>query len=360
VVKKVRLASNGNRKGGMAVGRWKLITSLVITAVILLLAWLNRDFIVDAFGLMREARPGWIALSLLVILLSYLVSAQVFHVVLRSLGYTMNPFRLWATAIVAIVVSQSVPAGGVGSYAFLMSNFTRRGVPSGKAALIASMETLSYACAMLLFFCYSLLYLTFQGLGASVASYLAAGVAVAVIAGAVFVLTRPAQVLHDWILACKHTIARVLFLRRWGDAGVEHLVNDLVRGRALLYSRRRDVALLVLIQLTALSGHSLAMLLLFRGLGVEISFLSVAAAFGIALITSTFNVLPGGGGTVETALVAVLSGMGGGAAALPAAVIFRLLNFWLLTPVAALSYHWLMHEQVAPLDVRQGLSTKLD
>lgn len=136
----------------MAQSRWKIFTSILITGAILLLAWFNRDFIVEAFGLLREARPGWIALALVVILLSYLVSAQVFHVVLQSLGYRMNTLRLWATAIVAIVVSQSVPAGGVGSYAFLLSNFTRRGVPPGQAALIASMETLSYAGAMLIFF----------------------------------------------------------------------------------------------------------------------------------------------------------------------------------------------------------------
>jgi uncharacterized protein (TIRG00374 family) len=344
----------------MAAGRWKIITSVVITAGILLFAWLNRGFIAEAFGQMREARPGWMALAFIVILASYLISAQVFNVVLRSLGYTMGFMRLWATAIVAIVVSQSVPAGGVGSYAFLISNFTRRGVPPGKSALIASLETLSYALAMLIFFFFSLLYLTFQGLGTSLGSYIAAGVAITVIGGAAFLLTRPEKVLHDWALGCKRGIARALFLRNWGDAGIERLVSELVYGRTLLNSRRRDVALLVLIQLTALSGHSLAMLLLFLGLGVTISFFSVAAAFGIALITSTFNVLPGGGGTVETALVAVLTSMGGGAAALPAAVIFRLLNFWLITPIAALSYHWLMHESVAPLDTRQGLSTRLD
>jgi uncharacterized membrane protein YbhN (UPF0104 family) len=109
------------------------------------------------------------------------------------------------------------------------------------------------------------------------------------------------------------------------------------------------VVLLVLIQLAALSGHSLAMLLVLHALGASTSFAGVSAAFGIALITSTFNVLPGGGGTVEAALVAVLTQLGVGPAAVPAAIIFRLFNFWLLAPVAAASYHWLMHEQVSPM-----------
>ncbi len=344
----------------MAQSRWKIFTSILITGAILLLAWFNRDFIVEAFGLLREARPGWIALALVVILLSYLVSAQVFHVVLQSLGYRMNTLRLWATAIVAIVVSQSVPAGGVGSYAFLLSNFTRRGVPPGQAALIASMETLSYAGAMLIFFLYSLLYLTFNGLGTGGASYIAAVVAIAVISGAAYLLTRTEQVLQSWFVGGKRRLASTLRLHGWGDEGVKRIIGELVRGRMLIVSRRRDVALLVLIQITALCGHSLGLMLIFRGLGVDMNFFTVAAAFGIALITSTFNVLPGGGGTVEAALVAVLTSLGGGAAAIPAAIIFRMLNFWLITPLAAVGYHWLMHEHVTPLATRQGLSTKLD
>jgi uncharacterized membrane protein YbhN (UPF0104 family) len=68
------------------------------------------------------------------------------------------------------------------------------------------------------------------------------------------------------------------------------------------------------------------------------------AAFGVALITSTFNVLPGGGGTVETVLGAVLLHFGVGAAAVPAAVLFRLLNFWALLPLAIGGYSWLTRD----------------
>lgn len=328
--------------------RWKLITSVFISLGILVLAYLNRAWIVEAFGLLREARPGWLAAAFVLICLSYLISSQVFNVVLRSLGYKMSTLRLWATALVAIVISQSVPAGGVGSYAFLMGNFNRRGISQGESALIASLETLSYAVAMLLIFSFSLLYLAVRGDSTGGASYLAGAVAVAVIGGAIFVLTRGEATLHRWVGGLERVIGRVLG-RPWHGQWAERAVEELVEGRALLASRRRDVVLLVLIQLTALSGHSLAMLLVLHALGVSASFGAVSAAFGVALITSTFNVLPGGGGTVEAALVAVLTQFGVGPAAVPAAVIFRLFNFWLLAPVAAVAYHWLMHERVTPL-----------
>nr|WP_044200381.1 lysylphosphatidylglycerol synthase transmembrane domain-containing protein [Oscillochloris trichoides] len=328
--------------------RWKLITSVLISLGILTLAILNRTWIVEAFRVLDEAKPGWLGVAFALIGLSYLVSSQVFLVVLHSLGYRMSLLRLWATALVAIVISQSVPAGGVGSYAFLMSNFTRRGISPGEAALLASFETLSYAVAMLIVFSFSLLFLAAHGLVTGRASYIAALVGLCLIGAAVFLLTRRAETMRDWLIRLKNGLARLLG-QQWGDAWINHIITDIDRGRGLFISRRRDVILLVFIQLIALSGHSLAMLLVLHSLGEQTSFLVVMAAFGIALITSTFNVLPGGGGTVEAALVAVLTQLGIGPAAVPAAIIFRLFNYWILAPVAAACYHWLMHESVTPI-----------
>lgn len=331
--------------------RWKIIISACISLGILVLAYQNRAWIGEAFGLLAEAQPLWLVASFVAICLSYLVSAQVFAVVLRSLGYRMGLVRLWATALVAIVTSQSVPAGGVASYAFLLSNFNRRGITPGESALIASLETLSYVVAMVLIFGFSLVYFAFQGMATAEASYIAAIVALVVIGGAAFVLTRSEATLHHWVGAIERGVGRVL-RRPWHGAWAEQLVKELIIGRTLMASRRRDVITLVLIQLTALSGHSLAMLIVLYALGASVSFAAVLAAFGVALVTSTFNVLPGGGGTVEAALIAVLSQLGAGAAAVPAAIIFRLFNFWLLAPVAAVAYHWLMHERVAPMVAR--------
>ena len=119
--------------------------------------------------------------------------------------------------------------------------------------------------------------------------------------------------------------------------------------RALVAVRRCMIVLLVVIQLTALSGHSLGLYLVLRSLGAYPSFLTVLSAFGIALLTSTVNVLPGGAGTVEAALVAVLAQLGVGAAAIPAAIVFRLLNFWVMLPIAAGCYAWLARGRRAKL-----------
>ncbi len=342
----------------MRESRWKVISSAILSLIILILAYANREWIVDALGLVRTANPFGLLVALVLILVSFLISSQVFRVVLEVLGYHTDITRNWATALVAIVISQSVPAGGIGSYAFVVNAFSRRGVSSAQATLLASLETLSYASAMILIFLFSLIYLTGRHLLTAfgevqlIEFLLAALAAIVVIGSAVFVLTRPEATLIRWLERVHSRVNTTLRLRL-DNAWIQRSVADLSHSRTVIANRPGGVVLLVLIQLTALCGHSLALLIILASLGVHTTFAVVLTAFGIALITSTFNVLPGGGGTVETALVAVLSHLGVGAAAVAATVIFRLMNYWLMLPVAFGCYTWLMHEAPVRLKLRR-------
>ena len=146
-----------------------------------------------------------------------------------------------------------------------------------------------------------------------------------------------------------HTLLFRALGRPRSAAWVDTTVAEITRMRALVAARRSMIVLQILIQLSALSGHSLGLYLVLHSLGASPSFLTVLSAFGIALLTSTINVLPGGGGTVEAALVAVLVQLGAGAAAIPAAIVFRLLNFWVMLPTAAACYAWLAHGRRTPI-----------
>lgn len=324
---------------------WRVIVSVAASLLIGGLVWFNRGWLLEALGLARSARPGLLAVALAAILLSYLVSSRVFGVVLRTLGYQFGVLQLWATALTAIIISQCIPAGGIGSYAFLISAFRRRGVPAGQAALLAALEALSYASAMLLIGAFSITYLlahTAAGGGALVAPISAVVVALVAIGAAIWVLQRPERTIRRALL--RISLLAPPRSRRRAARTLHRTANELLRSRELLATQPRLVALLVAMQLVALCGHGLALLLLVWALGAQASYGAALAAFGVALITSTFNVLPGGGGTVETAVVAALLQLGVGDAAVPAAILFRLLNFWALLPVAGAGYFWLLRD----------------
>jgi uncharacterized protein (TIRG00374 family) len=220
--------------------------------------------------------------------------------------------------------------------------------------LVATLEALSYAAAMLIFAIFGVAYLASRTLAADpdgsslLAPLLAAGIALLLIGGLLLVLTRDQATITRWLLRI-HTLLFRTLRRPRSAAWVGATVAEITRMRALVAERRGMIVLQVVIQLIALSGHSLGLYLVLRSLGTAPSFLTVLSAFGIALLTSTVNVLPGGGGTVEAALVAVLAQLGAGAAAIPAAIVFRLLNFWVMLPIAAVCYGWLAHGRRAPI-----------
>jgi uncharacterized protein (TIRG00374 family) len=167
------------------------------------------------------------------------------------------------------------------------------------------------------------------------------------------VLTRSAPTLTRLLLALNRVPRALMRLLRrpWGDDWVHAVVAEVVRGRELIAGRTRLLVLLLLIQLAALIGHSLALLVILHSLGDPAGIHVAIAAFGITLLISSFNVLPGGGGTVETVLAATLVHLGIGPAAVPAAILFRLLDFWAILPLAGAAYLWLSREEDAQDEV---------
>jgi uncharacterized protein (TIRG00374 family) len=323
--------------------KWKLIAGVLVVALIAFLAFINRHWLIEAFELARNINMSWLILAQAIILSSFMVLSMVFRIILKSQGYHIGQMRLWATAMVSVVLSQSVPPGGVWSYAFLVGAFKHRGLSTARSALIATLDMLSYAIAMLSIVTFSLIYLAFHNLTTEGGSYLAATIALIVVIAMVFVLTRSEAQLKYWLLGMKNWLERV-FRQSWSDEPLLHFISEISHGRRVIAEDPRDVFLTVPFQFIGLCGHSLAMLVILHGLGVDPNFLVVLSSFGIALLTSSFNILPGGGGTVETALVAVLLQFQVGPAALPAAIIFRLLNFWFMIPIATICYYWLMRD----------------
>lgn len=337
-------SSSQARRVPMRHERRRWLISLMTTAVVSALVVIQRHWLIEALVLLVTVKLSWLGAALGTIVLSYFISSHVLAVVLRSFGHRLGAVRLWVTTVTAIVISQCIPAGGVGSYAFLLRSLKLRGVPASQAALLAALEALSYVGAMLLISGFSVVFLVVQPLGVSggtTAGALVAGaIAVIICAVAGWAVTRPA-------VALQHSMSRLRWLfpllrRPSVAARIEAIVAEGLRNRDLIAARPRLIVLLVVIQLLALSGHSVALLLVLHSLGVAPGFAVALAAFGVALLISTFNVLPGGGGTVETVLVTVLLQLSVGEAALPAAMLFRLLNFWALLPVAAAGYTWLM------------------
>jgi uncharacterized protein (TIRG00374 family) len=312
---------------------WSAILAVVVIGALGLLAYQSRHEVLAALALLRGARPVWLAAALLLVIAGFVCAGQIYGRVLAALGHRASVLWLSGTALVAILINQALPGGSVAAYAFLVASLRRRGFPVASVAMVAGTELLSWNGAVLIAFGYGLIYLiATHGLTGASVSYGAAGLALLITVTLLYAGSRPDATLHRWGLRLKGIVNRV-FGPIWTQPQVVQVVDEIVASRRMLLEQPGRMAVLVVLQLLVFACHSMALLAILTGLGVAVSAPVVGAAYGLALIVSTFVVLPGGGGAVETALAVALGVQGVPTeAAIGAAIVFRLLSFWLLLP----------------------------
>lgn len=327
---------------------WRYVAGAALLVALFELLGHNWLKLHTALQLAQHATLHGLALAVAAIVGGFLCAGQIYGYVLRTLGYRARALWLSANALVTILLGQTIPAGSLGSYAFLTVSLRRRGTPAASVALLASMELLSWMGAMLLLFCYGLAYmlLTAHGSAAS-ACYPGAACALALLGGALYAGSRSRATLHGWALRAKRGVERVLGLR-WPDALAARAVDEFDANRRMILERPRRVLLLVGLQLTIFALHSAALWAVLWSMGVVVAPAALLAAYGLAGIVSTFTVLPGGGGAVEAALTLALGAQGVPVeAAFGATLLFRLFSFWLLLPIGALCYRLLLRPNTA-------------
>jgi uncharacterized protein (TIRG00374 family) len=336
----------GTTTSAAAAHHWQLVVGVVLTLCLLVLAYIKRGAVLETLHLLGGARPSGLLLAFALAQASFALAALGYQRVLWALDYQLSGRYVWASRLVATVLSQAIPAGAVASVAFLTQALRRRHVCAGHATLLVSLDWLSLATAKLLLMVFGVCYLTaYAGSDAAGAATIVAGViGTALIAGAAGLLVCDEHTLCHWLLAVKRQAERLL-RRRWSDAPIRRLVAEVAQGRALMIARRRELVWLLATQLGGLVGQSLAFWGILASLGGSLPVVTVIAAFGIAMIVSAFNVLPGGG-TLEAVLVLILHSLSGGTQILAAAILFRLCTFWLLIPIAAVCYRRLTRERL--------------
>jgi putative heme transporter len=332
---------------------WAFLVSGMLLAALLVIVIRNWAHIQikasQALALIHAARPEWLALAALAILAGFLCAGQIYGRVLATLGYKAPSIWLSAAAMVTMLLSQALPFGTVASYAFLTTSLRKRAVPTSSVAVIASLELLSWGGAMLILFIYGMVYVLITTSNGTLARASLSGFAtvVVLIGGYLYLGTRPRDTLHTWAMSVKRLIER-MFGPTWHDSQVQRMVDEITHNRQLMADQPWRVLSLIFLQLIIFTLHSLALLAILHGLGVMIGPLATLAAYGLALIVSTYTVLPAGGGTVEAALTVGLTIQGVPLeAALGATVLFRLFSFWLLLPLGALCYRAIMRDAPA-------------
>ena len=276
-----------------------------------------------------------------------LCRAAVYAVPLRLLGYGAQRSFLWSAAVAATSLHQLLPVAGATGYAFLTYAFRQRGVSVGQASLVALIDTLTYSMSLAALVIASLAYLVVGGVLSvnRTVSVFAPGAVIVALAAWIYRRQRERRTFVPLVLRAKTRVASLLG-RRWPDAPVEEFFDDYYAGKRLLGRRPRALYDMIGLQLLAIACDTTALYVSFLAIGVTPNVLAVLVGFTLAMSGAAVIGAPGGGGSFETIMSAFWATHGLDAAqGLAAAVVYRVVAFWLPVGVTGIILLRLRHRR---------------
>ena len=325
--------------------RWRLLLGLLVVAVLVLIVFAGRAEIAEVSATVRDARVGWLLAAVLLQVVVYLNFAAVYWRTLVLLGQRVRLLSLYGVAFVAIFLGRVFPAGGTSTFAFLLYQLRRRGIPDGIGAIAVTLDGLSYLVAFFTLLLGGFIYLFTHGELKANQILLITLIVLAIMFLVMYVwaLHYDRPLLTRRALAFKDRMARLL-RRSWGDTGVLTFIAEIYDGLALIKRNRWGFVQLVGIQILALLLDSLTLLCLFLALGVWPHLSVVLLGYSLAYFFSTVTSLPGGGGSFEATMALTFSQLGMPTqAALSVTLLYRLLAFWWPLMISAIIYHRVHH-----------------
>jgi uncharacterized protein (TIRG00374 family) len=317
---------------------WSWIIGIVLVGLIGWLGYSTRAELSEAVYLLQTADRIWVAIAFATIILGFVTAGLIYGSVLAVLDHNETFIWLAGTALVGILLNQTVPMGSVAAYAFLVAALRRRGFPSSSVAIVAGTELLSWNGAALLLFSGGLLYITITANYQATLPIITALLLTTVIATTVVIaVTRPTSTVLSWLATLRRLVGRAGI--DWETRSIELVVEEIGKSRSVFSARPWRLIRIILLQMLIFVLHAAALTALLYSVRLEVPYFDVLAAYGMSLIVSLFTILPGGGGAVEAALSFTLHLQDVPLKeALSAAILFRLLSFWLMLPVGAVFY----------------------
>lgn len=240
-----------------------------------------------------------------------------------------------------------LPGGGAAAATVTYDALRRRGFDPGRVALaLAAVSVLVYGALGALFSA-SLVYLLLDGdLGPAetAASVLFLALTLCAVPGSYLAYRRPTRA-KNAAKAAARLVGRLPVegdIRRrveaWSVRLVSRLGEELREARRQLISRSAEAPKLAALALGYWAFDALCLILMFAALNVAANPLVLLVAYGTATAVAAIPLTPGGIGIFEATMLATLALLGVGSEAAIPVLGYRLFNFWLPIPLAAVFY----------------------
>jgi uncharacterized protein (TIRG00374 family) len=319
---------------------WRLALGLLIVGILALFVYSQYGELLAALAIIRTAHPFWLVSALLIQAVVYFCFASVYWRSLQLLGYHLRLLSFYGIAFIAIFFGRVFPMGGTSTFAFLLYQFRRRGIPDGTGAVAVTLDGLSYLAAFFVLLLGGFIYLFTHGeLRVNEVGLITVFMLLIIMVGMyLWGMSHDRALLTRRVLSIKDALAR-FFRQQWGDTKLLSFIAELYEGGALISRDRKGFIQLVALHMLALLFDCVTLLLLFWSVGEWPHFSVVVLGYSLAYFFSTISSLPGGGGTFEAAMAVTITTLGVvQPIALSITLLYRLFAFWLPLVITALIY----------------------
>lgn len=315
---------------------FRVILSIITFAAILIILFLARDELANAWMLMGQVDLIILSLLLPVQLISYYAVGGMIFDYLRSKGdlKKTNQLTLSRIALELNFVNHALPSGGVSGFSYLNWRLRHLGVKPARATMAQVVRfTLSYI-AFLALLSLSVLALSVDGTVNRFTLYVSSVLATTIILGTVFLIYIIGSYgrLHSFSWSFTKFVNRTAqrlklpFKYRLNERRVQGFFEDLHRDYTEL-KHERKVLKKPMIWAFVFNVADISMFFIaFAALGVFVNPAIIVIAYGVAALAGFFVLTPGGAGAYEVLMVWILASAGApGDATIAAIVLARTL-----------------------------------
>jgi putative heme transporter len=319
----VAVEYSGPRAGHPLKEAGRYVLGVAFGVLILFLLFGKRSQLDASWHQLGRVSPGWVAAAVAAEAISLWMFAFLQHRVLGISGTRIALPSLFLLALANDAIANTVPGEPAVSSAYRYRYYRRRGASGASAGWTIFTILIAQAIGMSLLLLVGVL----VALSAST-SLIGAGVAIlglVIVAGAGAVLVR-----RDLVLRVAGALVRG-FRRLTGRprASIGARIDATLARMREIPLGAMSTAGIVAIALAVWSCDFLCLACSFLAVHGSIPWDGVLVAYGAAQVAGSFPVVPGGLGIVEGSLAVILIAYGTSRVTAPAAVVFRLVSFWL-------------------------------
>lgn len=310
---------------------------LIILAVFL---FLNFTKLEKIFNLFREIKPIWLILAIIVQILTYVFTANVFHDLLKVYNYesSISRWELFKASLIALFLNQAIPTGGFSGPGYLVYFFQKKKLPSHESFSVAILDTFTYYFAHFLLLLFSFFYLFFfrgETVGKVLLGIGALGAFLFIILNVALLFFSSKKILisvigkiekHKWLKSLFNKI-RLKFPEK------ELLMDGWDSPWTIVKNKSHYLWRPLFWQLVVFLADATTIFLLFNGFNFRPVFLSILTGLILTKIVALISISPGALVFFEGAMVLFYTSFN-----LPihlvvvVTILFRALSFWLPMP----------------------------